>query len=103
MYEHLVERRTVGPTFYRDFPVEVAPLTKAHRDDPRLAERWDLVAFGTEIDRLFRAQRSRGGAGQAHRAVAARRGRRRRGDAAGRGLPARAGVRYATGRRDGRG
>ena len=49
MYEHLVERHTVGPTFYRDFPVEVAPLSKAHRDDPRLAERWDLVAFGTEI------------------------------------------------------
>jgi lysyl-tRNA synthetase, class II len=49
MYEHLVERQTAGPTFYRDFPVEVAPLTKAHRDDPRLAERWDLVAFGTEI------------------------------------------------------
>ena len=49
MYEHLVERRTVEPTFYRDFPVEVAPLTRAHRDDPRLAEKWDLVAFGTEI------------------------------------------------------
>jgi lysyl-tRNA synthetase, class II len=49
MYERLVERQTVGPTFYRDFPVEVAPLTKAHRDDPRLAERWDLVAFGTEL------------------------------------------------------
>jgi lysyl-tRNA synthetase class 2 len=39
----------VLPTFYRDFPVEVAPLTKAHRGDPRLAEKWDLVAFGTEI------------------------------------------------------
>jgi lysyl-tRNA synthetase class 2 len=49
MYERLVERQTVAPTFYRDFPVEVAPLTKAHREDPRLAERWDLVAFGTEI------------------------------------------------------
>ena len=49
MYERLVERQTVAPTFYRDFPVEVAPLTKAHRQDPRLAERWDLVAFGTEI------------------------------------------------------
>jgi len=49
MYEHLAESRTVLPTFYRDFPVEVAPLTKAHRDDPRLAEKWDLVAFGTEI------------------------------------------------------
>jgi len=49
MYERLVERRTVEPTFYRDFPVEVSPLTRAHRQDPRLAERWDLVAFGTEI------------------------------------------------------
>jgi lysyl-tRNA synthetase, class II len=49
MYERLVERQTVGPTFYRDFPVEVSPLTKAHREDPRLAERWDLVAFGTEL------------------------------------------------------
>jgi lysyl-tRNA synthetase, class II len=49
MYERLVERHTVEPTFYRDFPVEVSPLTRAHRDDPRLAERWDLVAFGTEL------------------------------------------------------
>ena len=49
MYERLVEERTVEPTFYRDFPVEVSPLTRAHRDDSRLAERWDLVAFGTEI------------------------------------------------------
>jgi lysyl-tRNA synthetase, class II len=49
MYEHLVEARTVLPTFYCDFPVEVAPLTRGHRKDPRLAEKWDLVAFGTEI------------------------------------------------------
>lgn len=49
LYEHLVEARTVLPTFYRDFPVEVSPLTRAHRTDPRLAERWDLVAFGAEI------------------------------------------------------
>jgi lysyl-tRNA synthetase, class II len=49
LYEHLVEARTLGPTFYRDFPVEVAPLTRAHREDPRLAEKWDLVAFGTEL------------------------------------------------------
>jgi lysyl-tRNA synthetase, class II len=49
MYERLVERHTAGPTFYRDFPVEVAPLTRAHREDPRLAEKWDLVAFGTEL------------------------------------------------------
>jgi lysyl-tRNA synthetase, class II len=49
LHEHLVEARTVAPTFYRDFPVEVSPLTRRHRTDPRLAEKWDLVAFGTEI------------------------------------------------------
>jgi lysyl-tRNA synthetase class 2 len=49
LHEHLVEARTVEPTFYRDFPVEVSPLTRQHREDPRLAEKWDLVAFGTEI------------------------------------------------------
>jgi lysyl-tRNA synthetase class 2 len=49
LYEHLVEATTAEPTFYRDFPVEVSPLTRQHRSDPRLAERWDLVAFGTEI------------------------------------------------------
>ncbi len=49
MYERLVEKQTVEPTFYRDFPVEVSPLTRQHRTDPRLAERWDLVAFGAEL------------------------------------------------------
>ena len=49
LYERLVEAATVAPTFYADFPTEVSPLTRAHRKDPRLAERWDLVAFGTEL------------------------------------------------------
>ena len=49
LYEHLVEARTVEPTFYHDFPVEVSPLTRAHRTVPGVAERWDLAAFGAEI------------------------------------------------------
>jgi lysyl-tRNA synthetase class 2 len=53
MYEHLLEDTTVLPTFYKDFPTEVSPLTRAHRDDPRLAERWDLVAFGAEIGTAY--------------------------------------------------
>ena len=53
MYERLVEERTVEPTFYRDFPIAVSPLTRAHRDDPRLAERWDLVCFGAEIGTAY--------------------------------------------------
>src|SRR5207248_7086135 len=52
-YERLVEHKTVAPTFYTDFPVDVSPLTRAHREDPRLAERWDLVAFGMEIGTAY--------------------------------------------------
>ncbi|WP_225830006.1 bifunctional lysylphosphatidylglycerol synthetase/lysine--tRNA ligase LysX [Streptomyces sp. NK08204] len=53
MYERLVEERTGRPTFYKDFPTEVSPLTRQHRTDPRLAERWDLVAFGTELGTAY--------------------------------------------------
>ncbi|GIH09882.1 lysine--tRNA ligase [Rhizocola hellebori] len=53
MYERLVESKTVQPTFYKDFPAEVSPLTRSHRDDPRLAERWDLVAFGSELGTAY--------------------------------------------------
>ncbi|MDT4985977.1 MAG: lysyl-tRNA synthetase, class [Micromonosporaceae bacterium] len=53
LYERLVEARTGAPTFYTDFPTEVSPLARGHRGDPRLAERWDLVAFGTEIGTAY--------------------------------------------------
>jgi lysyl-tRNA synthetase class 2 len=48
LYEDLCEDSTELPTFYMDFPKEIAPLTKAHRDDPRFAEKWDLVCWGAE-------------------------------------------------------
>ncbi|MEU9991798.1 bifunctional lysylphosphatidylglycerol synthetase/lysine--tRNA ligase LysX [Streptomyces sp. NPDC048045] len=53
MYERLVEERTELPTFYKDFPTDVSPLTRQHRTDARLAERWDLVAFGTELGTAY--------------------------------------------------
>ncbi len=53
LYEALVEKQTQEPTFYLDFPVESSPLTRVHRDDPRLSERWDLVAFGAEIGTAY--------------------------------------------------
>jgi lysyl-tRNA synthetase class 2 len=53
LYERLVEHHTVAPTFYKDFPTDVSPLTREHRTDPRLAERWDLVAFGTELGTAY--------------------------------------------------
>jgi lysyl-tRNA synthetase class 2 len=53
LYEALVEKQTVLPTFYCDFPVEVSPLARKHRTDPRLTEQWDLVAFGTELGTAY--------------------------------------------------
>jgi lysyl-tRNA synthetase, class II len=53
LYDALVEPATTTPTFYTDFPVETSPLTRTHRCDPRLAERWDLVAFGTELGTAY--------------------------------------------------
>lgn len=35
--------------FVKDFRTDVSPLTRQHRRAPRLVERWDLVAFGTEL------------------------------------------------------
>jgi len=53
LYDELVEPATIEPTFYLDFPTETSPLTRAHRRDARLAERWDLVAFGMEIGTAY--------------------------------------------------
>jgi lysyl-tRNA synthetase class 2 len=49
LYEKLVEHTLVAPTFVRDYPVEVRPLARPHRDDPRLAEAWDLIIVGREL------------------------------------------------------
>ncbi|RMI06552.1 bifunctional lysylphosphatidylglycerol synthetase/lysine--tRNA ligase LysX [Cellulomonas triticagri] len=48
IYGELCEKTTTTPVFYTDFPKENAPLTRQHRDDPRLAEKWDLVIFAAE-------------------------------------------------------
>jgi len=49
LYEKLVEHTLLQPTFVRDYPVSARPLARDHRDDPRLAEAWDLVIAGTEL------------------------------------------------------
>lgn len=49
IYEKLVERNLVEPTFVLDYPREVSPLARAHRDDPRFTEHFDLVIAGMEI------------------------------------------------------
>jgi lysyl-tRNA synthetase class 2 len=49
LYEKLVEHTLLQPTFVRDYPVEVRPLARPHRHDPRLSEAWDLIIGGLEI------------------------------------------------------
>ena len=34
--------------FYTDFPRDTSPLTRVHREDPKLVEKWDLVIWGSE-------------------------------------------------------
>jgi lysyl-tRNA synthetase class 2 len=53
LFEELVEHTLIQPTFVRDFPLETSPLTRQHRDDPLLTEKWDLIGFGMELGTCF--------------------------------------------------
>ena len=43
------EHEFVQPTFIIDYPKEMSPLTKEHRSNPRLTERFELIIDGKEI------------------------------------------------------
>jgi lysyl-tRNA synthetase class 2 len=49
LFEKLVEHSLIQPTFVKDYPVAVRPLARPHRDDPLLAEAWDLIIGGVEL------------------------------------------------------
>jgi lysyl-tRNA synthetase class 2 len=52
LYE-LAHRDVWEPTFVMDFPTEVSPLSRVHRDDPRMTERFELVIAGAEYCNAF--------------------------------------------------
>jgi lysyl-tRNA synthetase, class II len=53
IYEKTAESNIEGPTFVCDYPLEVSPLARAHRDDPTLTERFELIIGGREIANAY--------------------------------------------------
>ena len=49
LFEELVVPSLYAPTFVLDYPEETAPLTRAHRETPGLAEKWDLYVRSFEL------------------------------------------------------
>ena len=53
VYDELVEPKLVRPTFVLDHPRETSPLARAHRDDPDLVERFEVVVNGNELANAY--------------------------------------------------
>lgn len=49
IWEFLCEDQLEGPIFVRNFPVETSPLTRQHRSERGVTEKWDLYVRGFEL------------------------------------------------------
>lgn len=49
IWELLCEDQLEGPIFVKHFPVETSPLTRSHRSEPGVTEKWDLYVRGFEL------------------------------------------------------
>ncbi len=53
LYEKTVETDLWGPVFVTEFPAEVSPLSRRHRHDADLAERFEPIVAGRELGNAF--------------------------------------------------
>lgn len=53
LFEALVEPELWGPVFIINHPLEVSPLTKLHREDARLVERFEPIIGGMEVGNSY--------------------------------------------------
>ncbi|MBA3485256.1 MAG: lysine--tRNA ligase, partial [Pirellulales bacterium] len=53
VFEEKVEGALAGPIFVMDYPASICPLTKRKRDDPTVAERFELFVGGMEIANAY--------------------------------------------------
>ncbi len=53
VYDQRVQDKVLEPTIVLDYPREVSPLARPHREDPTLVERFELIVDGRELANAF--------------------------------------------------